>query len=158
MHCVTNKSMYRSRLGPLVMRLKPSTPSDMVYGELGQYPTEIDIKSRVVSFRSKILLGKDTKLSAAIFRYMYILSQETTFRSKWLDKIKNILDTCGYSYLWTCQNTTSNLQKIIKERLEDQFRQFWFGKKQTSPKSINYRIYKESLESENYLEYLVIKT
>ena len=111
------------------------------------------MKSRMVSFWSKILLGKDTKLSAAIFRYMYILSQETTFRSKWLDKIKNILDTCGYSYLWTCQNTTSNLQKIIKERLEDQFRQTWFGNMQTSPKSINYRIYKESLEWEYELVY-----
>ena len=47
----------------LLLKLKTCTPSYMVYGELGRYPIEIDIKLRMVSFWAKILTGKQTKLS-----------------------------------------------------------------------------------------------
>jgi hypothetical protein len=34
----------------------------MIYGELGRYPMEIDIKSRIISFEAKLLSGKELKL------------------------------------------------------------------------------------------------
>jgi hypothetical protein len=34
----------------LLLRLKVSTPNFMVYGELGSYPLEIDIKVRMISY------------------------------------------------------------------------------------------------------------
>ena len=37
----------------LLLHLKSSTPSYMIYGELGRYPLEIDIKSRIISFWAK---------------------------------------------------------------------------------------------------------
>ncbi|VDI42869.1 Hypothetical predicted protein [Mytilus galloprovincialis] len=57
-----------------------------------------------------------------------IETQETTFRSRSLDKMKSILDNCGFSYLWSFQNTSPNIKSIIKQRLEDQFTQSWSGK------------------------------
>jgi hypothetical protein len=34
----------------LLLNFKTSTPSYMVYGELGRYPLDIDIKVRTISF------------------------------------------------------------------------------------------------------------
>jgi hypothetical protein len=33
----------------------------MIYGELGRYPLEIDIKRRIISFWAKLLSGKELK-------------------------------------------------------------------------------------------------
>jgi hypothetical protein len=43
-----------------------STPSYLVYGELGRYPLDIDIKVRTISFWAKLISGKQPKLSAII--------------------------------------------------------------------------------------------
>ena len=47
----------------LLLRLKVSTPNFMVYGELGRYPLEIDIKVRMISYWCKLIPGKQSKLS-----------------------------------------------------------------------------------------------
>ena len=40
----------------------------MIYGELGRYPTEINIKVRMISYWSKLIMGKEgLKLSAVIY-------------------------------------------------------------------------------------------
>jgi hypothetical protein len=56
----------------LLLNFKTSTPSYMVYGELGKYPLDIDIKVRTISFWSKLISGKQTKLSAIIYKCMYL--------------------------------------------------------------------------------------
>ena len=57
----------------LLLRLKSSTPNYMIYGELGRFPIEIDIKIRMVSFWARLLLGKETKLSYHINFYALFL-------------------------------------------------------------------------------------
>jgi hypothetical protein len=39
----------------LLLRLKVSTPNCMVYGELGRYPLEIDMKVRMISYWYKLI-------------------------------------------------------------------------------------------------------
>jgi len=57
------------RFCKLLLKLKSSTPKYMIYGELGRFHIEIDIKIRMVSFWPILLLGKETKLSKKkIFR------------------------------------------------------------------------------------------
>jgi hypothetical protein len=51
------------RFCKLQLKLKSSTPNYMIYGELGRFPIEIDIKIRMESFWAGLLLGKETKLS-----------------------------------------------------------------------------------------------
>jgi len=46
----------------------------MVYGELGRYPIEIDIKVRMISFESKLIMGKEMELSAVIYNLCYQMS------------------------------------------------------------------------------------
>jgi hypothetical protein len=42
----------------MLLHMKSSTPLFMVYGELGRYPLEIDIKIRMVSYWAKFIDGK----------------------------------------------------------------------------------------------------
>ena len=51
------------RICKLLLKLKSSTPNYMIYGELGRFPIELDIKIRMVSFWARLILGKETKLS-----------------------------------------------------------------------------------------------
>ena len=42
----------------VLLKLKTSTPSYMIYGELGLFPIEIDVKLRMISYWAKLLTGK----------------------------------------------------------------------------------------------------
>ena len=43
----------------------------MIYGELGRYPLDIDIKLRHILYRSKLIIGKDIKLSIISYKLLY---------------------------------------------------------------------------------------
>jgi hypothetical protein len=45
--------------------------SGMIYGELGRYPIVLDVKIRILSFWSKMLFGKESKLSSIIYRLCF---------------------------------------------------------------------------------------
>lgn len=47
----------------LLLKSKQSTLIILVYGELGRYPTEIQIKTRMITQWSKLMNGKGTKCS-----------------------------------------------------------------------------------------------
>jgi hypothetical protein len=51
----------------MLLHMKSSTPLFMVYGELGRYLLEIDIKIRMVSYWTKFIDGKQSKLSNVVF-------------------------------------------------------------------------------------------
>ena len=80
----------------LLLHLKSSTPSYMIYGELGRYPLEIDIKSRIISFCAKLLSGKELKLSKIIYNLCYYMSIKNVEHFTWLDNVKKILNECGF--------------------------------------------------------------
>ena len=49
-----------------------STPNCMVYGELGRYPVELQIKIKILCFWNKIV-GNPDKLSGKIYRLLFKL-------------------------------------------------------------------------------------
>jgi hypothetical protein len=53
------------------MKLKASTPSYMIYGELGLFPIEIDVKLRMISYWARLLT--ETKLSYLSYKILYNL-------------------------------------------------------------------------------------
>ena len=60
----------------------------MIYGELGRYPMEIDIKSRIISFEAKLLSGKELKLSKIFYNLCYCRSIKNVERFTRLDNVK----------------------------------------------------------------------
>ena len=144
------------RFCKLLLNFKTSTPSYMVYGELGRYPLDIDIKVRTISFWAKLISGKQTKLSAIIYKCMYNMLRVRDRNFMWLKYVKHILCNCGFNYIWESQTFINELwlKHSIKQNLTDQYLQTWLSSVNDSPKALNYRIYKDNLVFENYLNIL----
>ena len=144
------------RFCKLLLNFKTSTPSYMVYGELGRYPLDIDIKVRTISFWTKLISGKQTKLSAIIYKCMYNMLRVRERNFMWLKYVKHILCNCGFNYIWESQTFINELwlKHSIKQNLTDQYLQTWLSSVNDSPKALNYRIYKDNLVFENYLNIL----
>ena len=67
------------------------------------------------------------------------------------------MDNCGLSNVWTFQNINFNTEWVIayvKLRLRDHFLQEWNSNLENSPKALNYRLYKQIFEFENYFNIL----
>jgi hypothetical protein len=88
----------------LLLRLKVSTPNFMVYGELGRYPLEIDIKVRMISYWCKLIQGKQSKVSTIAYK---LLNFQNCKISAWINHIHKILNDSGMSFIWTSQNCIS---------------------------------------------------
>ena len=128
----------------------------MVYGELGRYPLNVTIQTRITSYWAKLLHGKNSKISSLLYKLGYIHNSENRVKITWIEKVKNILDNCGLSNIWSPQSFPNIkwIKSKVKLTLTDQFKQNWSSTLQNSPKALNYRIYKENLQFENYLNIL----
>ena len=146
------------RFCKLLLNLKMSTPNCVVYGELhvGRYPLTIEVKLRMITYWIKLVIGKEAKLCSIVYRLMYHYHNTNNANFKWLTTVKSIFDECGLSYVWTSQLCVNHtwIKAQIKQSLIDQFRQVWNEEIQTSPKTINYRLFKDTLELEKYFNIL----
>jgi hypothetical protein len=137
--------------------LKQGTPNVMIYGELARFPLYIDIQTRVISYWCKLLTGKASKLSAISYKLLHSFFCNRNISAPWVKFVKDILDNCGLSNVWTFQNTNFNDEWVIayvKLRLRDNFLQEWNSNLENAPKTLNYRLYKQIFEFENYFNIL----
>ena len=105
-----------------IMHLNNKTPNFMVYGELGRFPLIINIKIRMVTFWAKLHFSSNmNKLATKMYNLAYIQNLP------WVVFVKNILDDCGLSYLWTTQQMYSVawVKHTVKRILLDQNMQLW---------------------------------
>ena len=66
-----------------IFNLKKSTPSYLIYGELGITPLYIDIQSRMISFWTKLVLNaENVKLSSTVYAAMYCLQEGNQIKSQ----------------------------------------------------------------------------
>lgn len=131
---------------------KRSTPLYMLYGELGRYPIELTIKTRMIKFWGKLLSGSGSKISRICYENMFNYMRN----NKWLNRIKGILDATGNTYIWENQHAINlkHVHKMVKRSLLDQFLQNWSAQLDISSKGTNYRIFKVDIKLEPYLTIL----
>ena len=140
----------------MILNLKTSTPNYMIYGELGRYPVEIDIKIRIISFWAKLICGKQSKISCIMYSLSHHLYSQQNFDIKWIKCLKKRLNETGFSNIWQTQTFKSIewLKQSIKQTLLDQFLQDWNSSVHNSPKAFNYRIFKTDFKFEEYFNIL----
>ena len=97
----------------------------MVYGETGRKPLEIDIKTRTLSFWSMLVTGKQSKLSFIMYCLLVKLDENIIYTSEWIRFIRNTLNECGLSYIWSQQDSVNPewLKKKVNQILNDQYYQ-----------------------------------
>ena len=98
----------------------------VLHSETGRFPVNIMIKTRMISFWSKLILCDKNKLSVAMYRTLYSKHVNNITISKWVTSIKQTLDNCGYSYMWLQQDVNiDKFSHIVKHSSQDQYRQDW---------------------------------
>ena len=97
----------------------------------------------------------ENKLSSRFYNLLCHYSDNRTLSSKWLDTIKHILDHTVFSNMFVMPRNNSgnlsNFHMVIKQRLEDQYKQQWRNEINESSKCTLYRIFKTEFKFENYL-------
>lgn len=134
-----------------IFNMKSSTPNNMVYGEFGVFPLEIDIQTRMISFWVKLLDQNTTKLSNILYQIVY--NSDVSKSSRWFLCIENILNKCGCSGFWNTQKVENPtwLVKSINQKLKDLFINDWYMNVENSSSFYTYRLFKHKFQLENYL-------
>ena len=71
----------------IVFSFKKSTPTNMLYGELGRYPSNILITSRMIGFWKRLMCGNQRKISVMLHNLVYQMHSRNFYNSKWLSCI-----------------------------------------------------------------------
>ena len=92
-----------------IFNFKKSTPSFMIYGELGIMPIYIDIEIRVISYWSKTISLSDqpTQLSYMVYKILNNMHKNKLVTSLYIENVKSILESCGFSGVWHSQDTNN---------------------------------------------------
>ena len=129
------------RFCKIILGVSKITASCMVYGELGRFPVDVYIKTKMLSYWAKLISGKPDKWSTRLYRVVVGLHNDGYIISEWCSVIQNTLNETGNSELWINQRPVNNewLKLSIAQTLKDQFRQKWYAEVMVHPKCINYR-------------------
>ena len=80
----------------------------MIYGELGILPIITEIQTRTISFWSKLIENTaTTKLSSTLYNIIYSMHDNRQLKSQWVDNVKYLLCSHGYSGIWYSQGFTN---------------------------------------------------
>lgn len=137
-----------------ILNLKKSTPNCIVYGETGVMPLKIDIRCRIISFWSKLVAPISNTLSSKLYAISLVHYQNhRNSNFKWLDNVKNILISCGFSGIWDNQTFPNRnwLIKSTRQKLTDLFLNEWKSQVDSNTSCYIYRLFKQSFGFEKYL-------
>lgn len=137
----------------IILCFKKCTPNTVLYGELGRYPADILVKSRIIGFWKRLICSKQDKISYTLYKLLHTMHTRHFYFSKWIDCVQNTLNHCGFSEFWINQYVPENccLSKMVKTRLIDQYKQNWFNSAYDLSKCLNFRVFKTIHGFEEYL-------
>ena len=108
----------------------------------------------MIGFWQRLINGKSEKISYKLDKILLALHTGDIFHSKWFLSIRNTLLECDKDLMWLSQVAPSNIAKLVKTKLIENYKEVWKLSVYESPKCLNYRIYKETLQFENYFNVL----
>ena len=139
----------------IILKAKKSTPNVILYGELGRYPIDLIVKSRMIGFWQRIVNSKSDKISNKLYSILLSMHKRGLFHSKWLMTVKNTLYDNGFEHIWDSHsNIPLNISKKIKLKLIEKYKESWKEIIYVTPKCLNYRIFKHELQIEKYFSIL----
>lgn len=139
----------------IILNLKKATPNIILHGELGRYPIDILVKSRMIGFWQRLINGKQDKIAYKLYKILLSMHERDLFHSKWLMTVKDCLNFTGFHNIWQLQeNVPIGIAKLVKSKLIDNYKQEWLEAVFNSPKCLNYRIFKSEIVLEQYFNLL----
>ena len=145
------------RFYKIVLKLGKSTPSNMVFGEVGQLPVDLQAKSRFLCYWFSLAREENsTKFSVAAYRFFYVLYTKDIYKLPFLGYVENTLNELGLSGFWLDQQGISKdwFKRKVKFCLRDQFIQSWHECVDGGGSFCNYRLFKTDFVKEEYFSVL----
>ena len=141
-----------------ILNLKASTPSFMVYGETGATPLAVDIKTRIISFWTKLtdIEQNHSKTSTKMYMVLRSLYEQNKCKSIWLENVQTLINENGFGNIWVNQYNFNRkwFQQAFKQKTKDQYLQTWSGLVNSASSGNNYKIYKDSFKQSDYFSFL----
>ncbi len=134
------------------LNVKRSTSNHVVRGECGRYPMYICTYKRVVRYWCKICKMPDNRFVKKCYN-MLLLDCENG-KTNWASRVKHILYSFGFGYIWEQQNTR-NSDQFISEfsfRLRVSYEQEWHTSLVNSSKFSSYAAFKTLFGAELYIK------
>ena len=142
-----NKTMRR------FLRLHKTTPMCMINGELGLKEISEYIDNRMANFWCNIATGEQSKMSSILYKWIKTHYDNNTYKSTWLEKVKNTLDNIQMPYMFDnitreCKTWFGN---SVKVKLEELYAKKWSDTVYDNSSCINYRAMTLVKRMQNYI-------
>eukprot|EP00916_Digyalum_oweni_P018122 GHVL01030444.1.p1 GENE.GHVL01030444.1~~GHVL01030444.1.p1 ORF type:complete len:236 (+),score=13.61 GHVL01030444.1:277-984(+) len=131
----------------------------MIFGELGRYPLDVNMKCRMLCYWYKLISPiHKNKFSSIVYCFTYKLYINKMIESNYLCFIEKTLNEIGLSGLWTFQEnvqySSAWFKRKVKRSLYDQYIHKWFTEIGTKNMFWNYRMFKDIFACEDLVTHL----
>ena len=120
-----------------ILRVKTSTPNDLVYAEWGRQTLRTKRLVQKVNYWCKILTSQDTKYIKQLYNFMLQDVVAHPNKVNWAVLVRNLLSELGFYEVWV-QQGVGNYNVFIalfKQRLTDNYVQHTNARLQTHSRS-----------------------
>ena len=102
--------IYYRKYFKQILKLRPSTPNCMTYGEVGKLPLQTSVDKLLIAYWLRVLNNDVHTFAYMVYMIALQLFYRDEYKSQWLKRVKYILDSCGLSYMWNQQQELSTKQ------------------------------------------------
>ena len=143
----------------LVLKLRQSTPSHMIFGETGKFPIDITIKTRILNYWIRLVApGNNRKLSAIVYKCLCKMYKSGVHENLYVKNIHDYLTDAGFQELWETHDITrthiARFKAQVKEHIQNTFVLKWRTDMTNSSIYDTYRVFKNNFCTEKYLSIL----
>ena len=154
---IVNK--FQRKFFKIVLNIRKSTPSAMIYGETGKYPLDITIKCRILNYWYKLVSHDNKhKLSSRIYKLLCTMYKAGLHECPYVKYIHKTLIEVGLPALWDTQDVThinkQGFKSHIKQHTRDLYIQEWCNTLHSGSMYQNYRTFKTDFGQEAYMSLL----
>ena len=103
-----------------ILRVKTSTPNDLVYAELGRQSLRTRRLVQIINYWFKILTSQDTKYIKHVYNFMLQDVEAHPNKVNWAVLVRNLLAELGFYEVWVQQGreTTMYLSHYLSKGLQ----------------------------------------
>ena len=136
-----------------VLHLNNCTPIPMIYGETGEIPLSILLRSRMLGYLGKLLNPSSKTLAKQVFEVVHRMHLDRYHTTNWLYKIVSMLTEIGHVNVINEKIfiPPKVLTQVYKSHAKDSFVQRWRDKMTKLSKCDLYQLFKTDFEREKYL-------
>ena len=106
-----------------ILRVKTSTPNDLVYAELGRQTLRTKRLVQIINYWFKILTSQETKYLKHVYNFMLQDVEAHPNKVNWAVLVMNLLSELGFYEVWVQQGVGNYnvFISLFKQRLTDNY-------------------------------------